>query len=485
MTYLACDLGAESGRLMAGSLKQGRIAIEEVHRFANSPVRTGASIHWDVSGLLEGLKAGLRKAASCVEAPVSISTDSWGLDYILFSDDGTIIPPTFHYRDPRSGEGMKRAANLMDRVTIFEETGIQFMPMNTIYQLATETPGRLENAHQLLMIADAFNYLLSGVAVSEESLASTSQLYNPRTRQWSGRLMSALRLPERIFTRIVPSGTRLGNLREDIRRETGLPELEVIASCSHDTGAAVAAVPAITEDGWGYISSGTWSLMGVEVSAPVITETCQQLNFTNEVGFGGTMRLLKNIVGLWLVQECRREWAKSGQHYEYATLTQMAENAPPFRSLIQPAHEGFIAPDDMPAKICAYCAQTEQPAPRNPGEMVRCALESLALLYRHTLLEIEKLTGRRISVVHIVGGGSQNDLLNQFTSNALQVPVFAGPAEATSIGNILVQAIARGELQSLHEGRRTVAASTHLQRVEPQERQKWESAYERFERLRG
>ena len=480
--HLACDLGAESGRLMLGTIADGRLALEELHRFPNRVTRVGGSLHWDIPGLFAELKIGLRKAAHLKRDIASISTDSWGVDYVLLDADGEVMPPAFHYRDPRTAQGIKRVQGTMSWHEIFAETGIQFMPLNTLYQLAAEEPGRLRNASQILMIADAFNFWLSGTSRMEESNASTTQLYNPQARQWSGKLLRALDLPEKLLPQIVSSGTRLGTLTPELRRDTGLGEIAVIAGCSHDTAAAVAAVPAHGEN-WAYLSSGTWSLLGVEFSKPLLTEACRELNFTNEVGFGGTIRLLKNISGLWIVQECRREWAQDGEEYDYATLTRLASEAPPFVSLIHPDDPRFLAPASMTGAIAAFCRESNQPVPVAPGAFIRCALESLALLYRRTVLELQQLTGRHIERLHIVGGGSRNPLLNQFAANATQLAVLAGPVEATAAGNVMVQAIALGEVASLTAARAIVAASLPIEPVQPRDRAAWERAFSRFETL--
>lgn len=480
--YLACDLGAESGRLMLGTLDEGRLTLDELHRFANTPIQVEGSLCWDIARLFAELTAGLNKAATCRLPLASISCDSWGVDYVLFDAEGRRLEPAFHYRDARTARGVETALRRLPWPAIFAETGIQFMPLNSLFQLAAESPERLQRARLILGVGDAFNYWLSGVARWEESLASTTQLYNPITRDWSERLMNALGLPRHAFAPIVPSGTRLGTLKDSLARDTGLGAIEVVASCSHDTAAAVAAVPA-TDGAWAYLSSGTWSLMGVEAPHPMITETSRELNFTNEIGFGGSVRLLKNLSGLWLVQECRREWAKSGRDFDYAALTRLAAEAPPFAALINPADARFLPPDDMPGRIAAFCRQTGQPAPATPGGFVRCALESLALLYRHTLKQIEQLLGRRIDRLHVVGGGSQNELLNQFTANALQIPVLAGPVEATAAGNVLVQAIALGHLPSLAAARAVVRASWPLRTFEPTDAAAWDEAYGRFRAL--
>jgi rhamnulokinase len=483
--HLACDLGAESGRVMLGTLDGGKLAIEEIHRFPNGPIERNGQMHWDVAALFGGLKDGLKKVAARNLPIASVSTDSWGVDYILLDAGGRMISPTFHYRDARNEQGVKNAFAKTDWKTIFAETGIQFMALNTIFQLAAEKPERLSTAHQLLNIGDGFNFLLSGVVKAEESLASTSQLYNPLTKTWSKLLIDALGLPPKLFPPIVPSGRRLGPLRADLAKETGLPaSLEVIATCSHDTGAAVAAVPAAGDD-WAYLSSGTWSLIGVEIAEPIITDASRELNFTNEIGYGGTVRLLKNIVGLWIVQECRRQWARAGQKYDYPTLTQLAAASPPFVSLINPADPRFLSPGDMPDKIAAFCRETQQPAPVDPGAFVRCTLESLALFYRHTLQQMEGLVSRKIRRLHVVGGGSKNPLLNQFIANALGIPVIAGPAEASAMGNLLIQAIALGQLPSLAAAREVVRESTAIETVEPQATAPWQQAYARLEGYLG
>lgn len=480
--YLACDLGAESGRLMLATLEAERIALEELHRFPNGPVKRNGALHWNIEALFAEVRAGLKKAAARRLPIQSFSADSWGVDYVLYDAEGRVMQPVWHYRDARTARGVERVRARVDWPTIYEETGIQFMALNTIYQLAAEPPERLAQAQQLLLIGDAFNHFCCGVARNEVSLASTTQLYNPRTKTWSRKLLDALGLREELFAPIVPSGTRLGPMREALARETGLSALEVIASCSHDTAAAVAAVPARGED-WAYLSSGTWSLMGVEWPHPVITPQGRDANFTNEIGYGGSVRLLKNIVGLWLVQECRREWAQQGRDYDYATLTQLAAEAKPFGALINPGDPRFVSPDNMPARIAAFCRETGQSPPETPGAFVRCCLESLALFYRVTLRQLESLIGRNVRTLHIVGGGSRNRLLNQFTANALQIPVLAGPAECTALGNALVQAIAQGHLPSLAAAREVVRRSFELETFLPQDAGVWEEAVARFEPL--
>lgn len=480
--YLACDLGAESGRLMLGTLDDGRITLEELHRFPNGPVTVGGALYWDLPALLAALKTGLQQAAARRLPIASFSTDSWGVDYILYDERGQMMPPVWHYRDARVSRGVEWVNARVDWPTIYAETGIQFLPLNTIYQLATEPAARLARAKQLLLIGDAFNYHCSGVARNELSLASTTQLYNPQTRAWSKRLFTALDLREDQFAPVVPSGSPLGPLQPDLAAETGLDRVEVIASCSHDTAAAVAAVPGQGQN-WAYLSSGTWSLMGVEWPQPVINNLGRDLNFTNEIGFGGSVRLLKNLVGLWLVQECRRHWAGQGREYDYATLERLASDARPFASLIHPGAACFASPGDMPDKIASFCRETQQPVPDSPGAFVRCALESLALNYRLVFQQLEQLIGRKLEQLHIVGGGSRNALLNQFAANAVRIPVLAGPAECTALGNLLVQAITLGHLPSLAAAREVVRHSFAVTTFQPRDTEQWDEAYARFEKL--
>jgi rhamnulokinase len=480
--YLACELGADSGRLMLGTLAGGKISLEELHRFPNGPVKTGGALHWNIDALFNELKNGLKKAAAKNLPLASISTDSWGVDYVLYDKRGLVMQPVWCYRDARTASGVENVRAKVDWPAIYAETGIQFMALNTIYQLAAEPPDRLARAKQILFIGDAFNYYCSGVAKNETSLASTTQLYNPATKTWSTKLLSVLGLRDEMFAPICPSGTRLGPMKKNLATEVGLPQIEVIASCSHDTGAAVAAVPA-SGGNWAYLSSGTWSLMGVEWPKPVINDHARSLGFTNEIGFGGSVRLLKNIVGLWIVQECRRQWAKEGKKYDFAALEQMAAAAPPFVSLINPDDPRFLSPDNMPEKIAEFCEETGQPVPANHGAYVRCIYESLALFYRVVLRRIERLTAKKIERLHIVGGGSKDETLNQFAANALKIPIIAGPTECTALGNILVQAIALGHLPSHAAAREVVRNSFELKTFPFQDSGQWDAAAARFENL--
>ncbi|MSU37030.1 MAG: rhamnulokinase [Pedosphaera sp.] len=470
--FLACDLGAESGRLMLGSLVDGRLTLKEIHRWPNTPVKSGDSLHWDFEGLLKELEVGLRGAGALGLSIDGISTDGWGVDYVLFDSQNRLLLPVFHYRDPRSTLGVERVHAVISQEEVFAETGIQFMAINTLFQLAAEAPGRLTSGTKLLPIADAFNHWLSGVGCAEVSVASTTQLYNPVTENWSARLKGVLALPATALPPLVTSGTVLGPLRSELATASGLAGVQVIASCSHDTGAAVVAVPASSSGAatpdWAYLSSGTWSLLGAEIRAPLLTAACRDANFTNEIGYGNSVRLLKNIVGLWLIQECRREWASAGQEYSYAQLADLAAGAEPFRSVVDATDARFVAPGGMTGRIADFCRESHQPSPRTPAEFVRCCLESLALTYSIHLRILEELLGTQFRRLHVVGGGSRNALLNQMTADACGVSVMAGPVEATAAGNVLVQAMALGRVGSLAEAREIVARSSDCHVYNPQ-----------------
>jgi rhamnulokinase len=484
--YIACDLGAESGRVMLARLEDGQLSLEEIHRFPSAVVRVLGSLRWDVLRIYEELKAGLCKITKRGVPARGISVDSWGVDYVLINAVHPMISPPFHYRDDRTAATYESVREKVGSGLIFDETGIQFMPINTIYHLSSDvekSPALLEAADCFLTIGDYFNYLFSGVACVDESNASTTQLYNPRTRSWSERLIERCGMPRKIFPRLVPPGTVLGPLLAEVAAETGLNEVQVIATCSHDTGEAVAAVPGEGDD-WAYLSSGTWSLIGVELAQPLISEKIRRHNFTNESGYGGATRFLKNIVGLWMLQESRRTWARQGLDLDYASLMGEAESAEPFRSLISPNAPRFSKPGDMPESIAAYCRETGQPAPETPGQFTRCVLESLAFSYRTALDEIEELTGRSLARLHIVGGGSQSALLNQFAANATQREVIAGPVEATTAGNVLIQAVTLGHLESHRALRQIVRDSFPLNSHQPRDEQDWQEAYRRFTQLK-
>lgn len=463
-TYLACDLGAESGRVMRGVLAGGKLTLEEIHRFPTGGIAIGDSLRWDLPRILEELRLGIRKAAALGRID-GISTDSWGVDYVLLNSLDPVLSLPYHYRDKRGDNAFQRTFLLMPRDQIYRETGIQSMPFNTLFQLqwdASRRPGLLAQADRFLLIADWCNWAFSGVGVAEESLASTGQLYSPHTRQWSAEIIRKVGLPERLFPQVVPSGTVLGPALPEL----GAGDAQVVATCSHDTGAAVAAVPAEGE-GWAYLSCGTWSLIGVEEPEPNCTKEAMAENYTNELGLGGSVRFLKNIVGLWIVQECRRAWQAAGQDLSYDELTRLAAEAKPMVSLIDPADPRFASPGDMPQKIAAYCRETKQPVPESIGATVRCALESLAASYRRGLDTLERLTGQKLSRLHVVGGGSKNRLLMQLAADATGRQVICGPVEATAIGNLLIQALALGRIKDHAELRAIVRASFPVETFSP------------------
>ncbi len=482
---LAFDLGAESGRGVLGLFDGKQLRLEVIHRFPNGGVRTLDSIHWDVLRLYSEMVQGLRIAATEHGGVDALGVDTWGVDFALLGRGGTLLGNPRHYRDPHTEGAMDLAFRRVPRADLYRQTGMQFMRFNSLYQLLALQRDRsplLEVAETLLFMPDLFHYFFTGLKVNEYTDASTSQLLDPRSRQWAYGLLAAFELPRHLFGTIVQPGTVLGPLRSALAEETGLNGVPVIAPGSHDTAAAIAAVPAGSAP-WAYISSGTWSLMGVELNEPLLTEQALAYNFTNEGGVGGTVRFLKNIMGLWLVQECRRIWEREGASLSYEYLCRLAEQAPPFVSLMDPDDASFVLPPNMPAALADFCRRSGQPAPDDAGATVRCALESLALCYRRVLERLEELTGKRIDVIHIIGGGSQNVLLNQFTADACNRPVLAGPVEATAIGNVLVQAIGLGLLGSLADAREVVRRSFEVRTYEPRSPEAWEEPYARFQKL--
>jgi rhamnulokinase len=479
---LAFDLGAESGRGLLGLFDGQQVRLEVVHRFPNGAVRTLDSLHWDVLRLYSEMLIALRKCAAEQGGLDGVGVDTWGVDFALLGRGGTLLGNPRNYRDPHTEGVMEEAFRRVPRAEIFRRTGLQFMRFNSLFQLLAMQRDRsplLDVAETLLMIPDLFNYFFTGIKVNEASDASTSQMYDPATRTWAHDLVAAFGLPARILGSLVPPGTVLGPLRSAVTAETGLGPVPVIAPATHDTGSAVAAVPAQGES-WAYISSGTWSLMGAELPAPLINDQVAQYNFTNEGGVSGTTRFLKNIMGLWLVQECRRTWERAGQTYAYDELMRLAEAAPPFVSVVDPDDPSFILPPSMPAALADFCRKTGQTPPAEPGAVIRCVLESLALRYRWVLERLEELLGRRLEVIHIVGGGCQNTLLCQLTADACNRPVLAGPVEATALGNVLVQAMGLGLVGSLAEARAVVRRSFEVRTYSPRNPEGWHAPYERF-----
>jgi sugar (pentulose or hexulose) kinase len=482
--FLAFDLGAESGRAILGTLDGGKLSLAEKHRFANPHGKMLGRFQWDLLGQWEQLKTGLRNASADLAGDLAgIGVDTWGVDFGLLAADGQILANPTMYRDPCTDGIPERTFAKVPWKTIFQTTGIQFMQINTLFHLVAmrEAKSDLLNAAQtMLFMPDLFNYLLCGCRQSELSIASTSQMYDPRQRRWATEILEKLQIPTRILPQIVPSGTVLGNLRQDVASECGAKISPVIAPGCHDTASAVAAVPATEGEDYCYLSSGTWSLMGVELKEPIVSDKALKYNYTNEMGVGPCVRFLKNIMGLWLVQECRRYWQKQGHDHSYPELTTMAEQAEPFGPLIDPAHSPFLKPGEMVEKIDQFCAKTKQRTPATRGAYVRTCLESLALAYRRTLEGLQDILGKKIGIIHIVGGGCQNELLNQMTADACARPVVAGPVEATAIGNILVQAMAVGRLKSLAEARSIVRENFNVQRYDPRNAAKWDAAYQRY-----
>lgn len=492
LVFLAVDLGAESGRVVAGRLADDHITLEEVNRFPNKPVWVLGHLHWDVLRLWSDIKIGLAQAAQTYgDRIVSIGLDTWGVDFGLLAADDTLLCNPFHYRDSRTDGVMERVFEKIPREQIFQTTGVQFMQLNTLYQLFAMAEAKspvLSAARTFLMMPDLLNFWLTGHKSNEFTVATTTQCYNPITGAWAYELLEELGIPTRMFGqghgRLVLPGTVLGLLSPTVAAETGLPQVPVIAPATHDTGSAIAATPMEPENAI-YLSSGTWSLMGMEVKVPIINADMLAYNFTNEGGVDGTFRLLKNIMGLWLMQGCRREWQRAGDDYDYNALTQMADEAQGFGAFIAPGDASFLAPGEMQSRIVAFCERTGQPAPESRGAVLRTVLESLALEYRWVAEKLDELAGKKLEIIYIIGGGSQNMLLNQFTANATGRKVVIGPVEATAMGNVLVQAIATGHIRNINEGRWIVGQSSPLKAVNPHDTDAWDAAYKRYVQIRS
>ena len=483
--FVALDLGAESGRAMLAEFDGHRLRLSEVYRFANRAVQVLDHLHWDVLRLWDEIKTGLAKVAALAGHEVaSIGLDTWGVDFGLLNRSGELMGLPYFYRDQRTKGMLEEAFRRVPRREIFEQTGIQFMEVNTLYQLLSmvlRDPKALDGVDTFLMMPDLFNYWLTGERTSEFTIATTSQCYDTRRGDWARPLLERMGIPGEMFLDTVPAGTLLGTTWPSLAEETGLQGVRVVAPACHDTASAVAAVPAEGED-WAYISSGTWSVVGVEWPQPVINERTLRWNFTNEGGVRSTTRLLRNVAGLWLVQQCRETWRRKGQSHSYAELTQMAAEASPFQAVIDPDYAEFLSPGDMPARIQAYCEAAGQAAPESKGTIIRIILEGLALKYRLQLERLEQVVGRELSPIHIVGGGTQNRLLNQFAADATGRMVLAGPVEATALGNVLMQALALGQIESLQEGRDLVRRSFEVETYEPgtESPEAWDHAYERL-----
>lgn len=488
-SWIAVDLGAESGRVMTGRFDGRTVNLEEQHRFANRPVGLGGRLHWNALELWREIQEGVSRAVQAEKTPpLSLGVDTWGVDFALLSPAGGLVGMPVHYRDPRTSGMLAAATSRVSKSEIFESTGIQFMEINTLYQLlalSRTEPELLSSSARLLLMPDFFHWALCGSTAVEFTNATTTQCFDPTARTWATSLLERLQIPHHMLGEVVSPGTRLGELRPELAEQLGIARIPVVAPPTHDTAAAVVAVPTAHTGTarWAYLSSGTWSLMGVEVNEACLTARALKLNLTSEGGVDGTYRLLKNIMGLWLVQQCRRSFLKRGRDLDYAELTQLAGASEPFRSLVDPDDSRFLNPSDMPEAMLTFCRETGQPLPESEGQFVRCALESLALKYRQVLGWLEETTGTPVEVIHIVGGGSGSSLLNQFTASACNRTVIAGPVEATALGNVLVQARTSGELDSLADIRQVVRNSCELQVFEPQDTDAWAQAVGRFAAL--
>ncbi|MBN1246337.1 MAG: rhamnulokinase [Anaerolineae bacterium] len=485
--FLAVDLGAESGRVVAGHFDGRRICLEPVHRFPNGPVDVQGTLYWDVLRLWSDIKIGLSRAAEQYGDRIAgIGLDTWGVDYGLLARDGRLLGNPYHYRDSRTDGMMEAAFRKVPRAEIFARTGIQFMQLNTLFQLVAMVEAGspvLDIAETLLTMPDLINFWLTGHKANEFTIATTTQCYDPRAGDWAYAMLGTLGIPTRLFGKIVPPGTVLGPLQASVAAETGLGPVPVIAPATHDTGSAVAAVP-MDPDNAIYLSSGTWSLMGVESKVPIIDDRMLAWNLTNEGGVDGTFRILKNIMGLWLVQECRREWQRAGEDHDYGEMVEMAAAAPAFGPIVSPGDSRFLAPGDMVSRIQAACGDTGQTPPDSKGAILRCALESLALEYRWVAERLDELTSKRLDTIHIIGGGAQNELLDQLAADATGRTVVTGPIEATALGNVLVQAKALGHIGSIAEGREVVKASFELKTFQPRDTARWDDVFARYLQIR-
>ncbi len=478
-SYLAFDLGAESGRAVLAHLNGDVVTIEEIHRFANEPVEYGGSLHWDVARLWLEVRRALTKLEGA--KPTSIGVDAWGVDYALLGERGQLLQNPYHYRDRRTDGVMEEVFRIVPRAEIYRATGIQFLPINTLYQLFAakrHTPRLLNSADRLLTIPDLFHYWLTGNAVCEFTNATTTQLIDPVARTWSRDLVERLDLPARLLPPVIEAGTRMGSLLPELGGDSSLAGTCVIAPASHDTGSAVASIAA--RDGTAFLSTGTWSLLGIEIDAPLINADTLRMNFTNEGGVNGTTRLLKNVMGLWMLQRCRLSWSAHAMNSDYQALLESAAHEKAFAHLVDPDHNSFLHPANMPAAIDDFCRHTDQPHPASAAAYVRCILESLALKYRLVLEWLEALTGEAIHTLRVIGGGSKNRLLNQFTADATGRNVIAGPAEATALGNVAMQILATGGASSLHQVREIVDRSFPTEVFQPRNTDQWTREATRF-----
>jgi rhamnulokinase len=478
---LAVDLGAGSGRVVAGIWDGTKLTLDELNRFPNEPVKLDDGWHWNFEGLFGNIKKGIALAVKKYgDSVVSAGVDTWGVDYGLLDASGKLVGAPFVYRDARTNGMQEKAFQRVPREQIYQRTGIQFMFFNTLFQLLAEK--NFEKADRLQFMPDLINFFLSGVSVNERTIASTGQLLDPQTRDWDRKIIQVMKFPEKIFGQLIDAGTVLGNLLPDVAAETGAKNLQVIAPAAHDTGSAAVGVPASEEEPV-FLSSGTWSLMGRELNDPVISVESFQASFSNEGGAFGTTRFLKNIAGMWLLQECKRTWDVAGKSVGYDELVKQAEKSPAFVAFVDPDAADFQAPQNMPEAIATFCRRTGQAVPDNMTAYARMIFESLALKYRVVKESLARVTNKPINKVYVVGGGSQNHLLNQFAADSMNCTVIAGPVEATSIGNIIMQLYALGEIESLAEGRAVVRKSFETRTFGPKNVRAWDDAFGRFQKI--
>lgn len=485
--FLAFDFGASSGRAMLATFDGEKIILEEKHRFSNDPVSVNGDLHWDVLRLFYEIKQGILKCANSGDRDIDcIGIDTWGVDYGLLDKNGKLLGNPFHYRDTRTDGMYDEAFKVVSKDEIYNNTGIAFNWFNTLFQLlSSKLSGdiTLENAETLLFMPDLFNYFLTGEKKCEYTIASTSQMFDSKTHTWSVDMLEKLGIPTDLFAEMVYPGDKVGVLKPELAEELGVEQIPVVAVASHDTGSAVASVPVTDGEDFVYISSGTWSLMGVELDQPMVTEDALKYNFTNEGGVNKTIRFLKNIMGLWLIQESRRQWEREGTLLSFDELEKQAREATPFASLIDPDYHKFQTPGNMPKRIREYCEQTGQKVPETKGEIIRCIAESLAFKYRQVVEGMEDVTGKKYDVINIVGGGIKDKMICSFTANATGRKVSTGPVEATSIGNVIVQGIAMGAIKNLEEGRKIVKNSFPIDVYIPENSDKWNEAYEKWKKI--
>jgi rhamnulokinase len=481
-TLAAVDLGAQSGRVAIGRLDGERLDVKEVHRFPNVPVRTRGTLNWDILRIYQEVLDGLRAAAREAGPIDAVAVDSWAIDFGLIDRKGRLLQNPTHYRDGRRARAVETVLECVPARELYERTGIQLIPINTVFELAAmavDGDPALTAAETLLLVPDLMHYWLCGVQTSELTNATTTQCFDPRRGTWADDLLDRLDVPTGLLPDVVEPGSVLSRVDRDVADDTRIGNAAVVAVATHDTGSAVAAVP-FRARGAAFVSAGTWSLIGVEVDEPVISDATFAANLTNEGGVDGTFRLLRNVTGLWLIHECRRSWALDGHDYSFDQLVALASQAQALRSFIEPNDPVFVEPGDVPARVRAFCAHTGQAEPVEPGAVVRCILESLALKHAETVEVLGTVTGTPPSEIHVVGGGARNELLCRWTANASGLPVYAGPQEATLLGNLLMQAMSLGEIASLAELRKIVAASTTMVTHEPHQTSAWREARERF-----